>query len=71
MEVEQCASVVPNQDRVEKTIRDIEDIKNQYQLNLEEKHLQPNAEITFYYNQDESIYPKTVQKVTRTLKKDE
>ena len=71
MEVEPIVTIIPNQDRIEKTIKDIEEIKNQYQLNLEEKHLQPKAEITFYYNQDESMYPKTVQKVTRTLKKDE
>jgi hypothetical protein len=36
-------------------------------LNLEEKNLQSKAEVTFYYDQDTSMYPKPVKKVTRTL----
>lgn len=52
-------------------MRDIEDIKAQYQLAIEEKHLQPRAEVTFFYDQDSSMYPKPMAKVTRTLNKEE
>jgi vacuolar-type H+-ATPase subunit I/STV1 len=38
------------QELIEKTVRDIEDIKNQYCMSLEEKNLQSNAEVTLFYN---------------------
>ena len=39
-----------NRENVERTLKEIEEIKSQYMINLEEKHLQPRAEVTFYYD---------------------
>jgi hypothetical protein len=41
---------VINRENVERTLKEIEEIKSQYMINLEEKHLQPRAEVTFYYD---------------------
>jgi hypothetical protein len=43
-------SLLPNGENVERTLKEIEEIKSQYMINLEEKHLQPRAEVTFYYD---------------------
>ena len=58
---------VINRENVERTLKEIDEIKSQYMINLEEKHLQPRAEVTFYYDQDASMYPKPQAKVQRTL----
>jgi hypothetical protein len=41
---------VINRENVERTLKEFDEIKSQYMINLEEKHLQPRAEVTFYYD---------------------
>jgi hypothetical protein len=52
-------------------LKDIEMIKSQYNMDLEEKHLQPRAEFNYYYDQDTTLFPRPQARVSRTLKEEE